>query len=117
MSYEAIKNATGPGTAKRLGRRVENFDDATWNRIVCSVAFQVVHQKFSKTEAIRGVLLQTGDKLIAEATRNDKSWGIGVDADDHRVQKPSQWQGANILGWALMEARAALRLGCLGTEL
>merc|ERR1712025_1083908 len=72
-------------------------------------AFQVVYQKFSKTSSIRGVLLGTDDRLIAEATRQDRNWGIGIDVGDPRVQIPCKWQGANILGWALMEARAALR--------
>ena len=55
------------------------------------------------------MLLQTGDTLIAEATRDDRTWGIGIDVGDPLVQIPSRWYGANILGWALMEVRAALR--------
>jgi len=111
VTFEAIKSCTDPATAKRLGRQVQHFDSAVWDRIVCSVAFEVVYQKFSKTAVIRDVLLETGDRLIAEATRNDKNWGIGLDVGDARVQSPSKWQGSNILGWALMETRNALRHG------
>merc|ERR1711865_833165 len=64
-----------------------------------------------KAAAIRDVLLGTGNSLIAEATRSDRNWGIGIDVGDPRVQTPTKWQGDNILGWALMEARAALRNG------
>ena len=36
-------------------------------------------------------------------------WGIGIDAGEDDVQTPARWKGTNVLGWALMEARAALR--------
>merc|ERR550525_2103699 len=108
-SFDQIKVAKHPAEAKRLGRGVWNFDDSVWTRIVCAVSFQVVYQKFLKTPSIRSILLGTGDKLLAEATRNDKNWGIGIDVGDSRVQTPSAWQGSNILGWALMEARSILQ--------
>lgn len=108
-SYEELVHVKDPSTAKRIGREVLSFAQAVWDHIVCAVAFEVVHQKFSKTPALQPVLLQTGDRLIAEATRNDKNWGIGIDVGDRRVQSPSKWQGFNLLGWALMETRAILR--------
>lgn len=55
------------------------------------------------------VLLPTGDKVLAEAAPNDCIWGIGLSAKDARVQDPSQWQGRNELGIALMRAREHLR--------
>lgn len=108
-TYSEISVASRPSVTKSLGRRVRNFDSRHWDEIVCSVAFQVVFQKFRQTARLRHVLLATGEKLIAEATRNDKIWGIGIDRGDPRVRCPSRWNGANLLGWALMEARAALR--------
>lgn len=110
-SFKKIAKATTPAAAKKLGRLVRGFDDELWSRVVCTVALEVVHQKFSKTSSIREVLLGTGHKLLAEATRNDRNWGIGIDLGDERVQTPARWQGANILGWALMMAREALRCG------
>jgi len=94
---------------KSLGREVTPFVSETWNSVVCSVAFEAVHQKFAKTPSLQGVLLQTGEKLIAEATKDDANWGIGIDEGDPRAETPAAWEGSNVLGWALMEARAALR--------
>eukprot|EP00931_Biecheleriopsis_adriatica_P050067 TRINITY_DN28981_c0_g2_i1.p1 TRINITY_DN28981_c0_g2~~TRINITY_DN28981_c0_g2_i1.p1 ORF type:complete len:485 (+),score=79.93 TRINITY_DN28981_c0_g2_i1:75-1529(+) len=108
-SFEAMKVSQTPAHVKSLGRSVKHFDDAVWNQIVCAVAFEVVYQKFSKTNGLAELLLGTGCQLIAEATRNDRNWGIGIDVGDPLVQQPSKWRGSNILGWALMEARAALR--------
>lgn len=111
--YLRIARCRDPSEAKALGRQVEGFNDSVWDRIVCSVAFQVVFQKFSKTPKLQRALLATGDCVIAEATRNDVNWGIGIDRGDPRCTMPSQWRGCNILGWALMETRSALRAsGC-----
>lgn len=54
------------------------------------------------------MLLATGWKVIAEATRRDRNWGIGINMGDPRCENPSEWRGANLLGWALMEVRFAL---------
>jgi len=108
-SYRRIVAADTPFEAKQLGKSVDNWDDAQWQHVLCSVAFDVVWQKFSKTPALQSTLLATGNSLIAEATRADRVWGIGLDKGSPEIQKPSQWRGANILGWALMEVRAELR--------
>jgi len=54
-------------------------------------------------------LLATGTKLIAECTAGDKIWGTGVNEDDPRARQPARWNGTNVLGWALMEARTMIR--------
>ena len=38
----------------------------------------------------------------------DKIWGIGLAADDPRAANPLQWQGLNLLGFALMAVREEL---------
>lgn len=108
-AYNQIAAAADPRKAKALGRRVQGWEEGLWDTVVCSVAFEVCYQKFSKTPSIQKVLLATGDRLIAEATVNDANWGIGINTGDPRVQRPAAWEGTNILGWALMEARAELR--------
>ncbi len=41
----------------------------------------------------------------------DRVWGIGLAADDAAAADPERWRGPNLLGFALMEARARLRAG------
>jgi ribA/ribD-fused uncharacterized protein len=110
-SYEKIaaSNAS-PAIIKGMGRKVQGFNDDIWKSIECSVAYEVVYQKFLKVDEVRHVLLSTEDWVIAEATRNDSNWGIGLDVGDKLVHHPAQWPGTNMLGWALMETRTALRL-------
>merc|ERR1711862_542403 len=107
--YHEIAATTRPVDAKTLGKSVDNFDPDLWDLLVCSVAFEVVYQKFSKIYAIQAALLSTGDRLLVEATRADAVWGIGIDKGDAAILRPSAWRGSNVLGWALMEVRQKLR--------
>jgi len=86
---------------------LQGFDQDLWNRIDCSVAFQVVLQKFSKTLELKKILLKY-EGLYAEMTSNDVNWGTGIDRWDPVKTVPSKWQGDNMLGWALTEVRALL---------
>lgn len=47
--------------------------------------------------------------MLVEASPVDRIWGIGLAADDPRAMHPEQWQGLNLLGFALMDARDALQ--------
>ncbi|MBU8861312.1 MULTISPECIES: NADAR family protein [unclassified Micromonospora] len=97
-----------PHRAKALGRQVRGFDEATWaaRRHEIVVAGSVA--KFSQHEPLRRFLLGTGDRVLVEASPTDRIWGIGLTADDPRAADPSRWRGGNLLGFALMEARATL---------
>jgi ribA/ribD-fused uncharacterized protein len=58
---------------------------------------------------LREFLLGTGDRVLVEASPQDRIWGIGLAADDERASVPEQWLGLNLLGFALMEVRHRLR--------
>jgi len=67
------------------------------------------YQKFAQHAELRNHLLSTGDKVLVEASPVDKIWGIGMKGDDPAACHPALWKGENLLGFALMEARAKLR--------
>ena len=109
-SYDRILAAPKPIDAKKLGRAVAPFDAARWDALVCGVAHDVLSAKFGGGgPELAAVLLGTGNHLLAEAAPKDRVWGIGLSQSDLRVQTPAQWQGANVLGWALMQVRDELR--------
>ena len=107
-TFNDIKVTSIALAAKRLGRRIKIFDQSRWERIVCSVAYTVLLQKFSQNDELARILLGTPETLIAEAAISDSYWGIGLRLDDPRTQDPTEWQGCNLLGWALMEVRSSL---------
>ena len=98
-----------PSKVKALGREVKGFVDAQW----ASARFDAVTAgsiaKFSSSPELRAYLLSTGESVLVEAAPRDRIWGIGLGRENPLVREPSRWRGQNLLGFALMRARAALR--------
>ncbi|MFG1953520.1 NADAR family protein [Micromonospora sp. NPDC048830] len=105
---ERILSAGHPQRAKSLGRQVSGFDETVWaaRRYDIVVAGSVA--KFAAHDDLRAFLLGTGDSVLVEASPVDRVWGIGLAADHPDAADPARWRGANLLGFALMDARAAL---------
>ena len=108
-AWQSIRAAPTPGAAKALGRKVRHFDQATWDAGCFDIVVRGNVAKFGQNEPLRHYLLETGDKVLVEASPVDRIWGIGLAADDPRAQDPARWRGSNLLGFALMQARAMLR--------
>ena len=107
--HHQILASGSPGHAKALGRRVEGFREDVWNAQRCEIVRRGNLAKFGQHPALRAFLLQSGSRVLAEASPVDKIWGIGLTADDPRAANPLQWQGLNLLGFALMAVREELR--------
>lgn len=104
----AVLAARTPAEAKHAGRLVRDFDDAIWTRERFAVVADGSRHKFASDPALRDFLVGTGRRVLVEASPLDRIWGIGLAADDPRADDPTKWRGANLLGFALMEARARL---------
>jgi ribA/ribD-fused uncharacterized protein len=108
-SLAAILAVHGPGDAKAKGRQIKGFSEATWGARRFEVVVQGNLHKFSQHPALLRYLLDgTAGQVLVEASPVDRVWGIGLAQDDPRATKPAQWRGENLLGFALMEARAQL---------
>ncbi|MBW5482821.1 DUF1768 domain-containing protein [Streptomyces bambusae] len=105
----AALEATSPAAAKKAGRLVRGFDDTVWQRERYGIVVAGSVHKFASTPQLRAYLLGTGERVLVEASPLDRIWGIGLAADDERALDPTRWRGLNLLGFALMEARARLR--------
>ena len=109
-SYDKISRSnTSPKACKALGRKVKPFRQDVWAGVVVEVAVEIATQKFASDPALWKVLDGTGDRVLAEMTKNDSYWGTGIDRSHADAQTPSAWPGTNILGYALMVARERLR--------
>ncbi|MFG3164742.1 NADAR family protein [Streptomyces sp. NPDC048232] len=103
-----------PAEAKKAGRLVRGFDETVWQRERFAIVVEGSTHKFASDPALRGFLLDTGDRVLVEASPVDRVWGIGLSASDEAATDPERWRGANLLGFALMGARERLRARASG---
>ncbi|MFK4103503.1 NADAR family protein [Streptomyces sp. NPDC019531] len=104
-----ILAAGSPAQAKKMGRLVRAFDEQRWRRERFGIVAEGSFHKFAAHPDLRQFLLNTGDRVLVEASPVDRVWGIGLAADDEAASDPARWRGPNLLGFALMETRARLR--------
>ena len=103
--FEQIVAADSPGKVKSLGRKVKNFSDDLWVRKRFEIVLEGNLAKFSQNPALMTFLLSTKNCVIIEASPLDKVWGVGLAADDPKIENPTLWEGENLLGFVLMETR------------
>ncbi len=103
-----VLKAPNPGAAKALGRKVRGFDDAVWQQHRFSIVVRANEAKFTQNRQLDQFLQQTGNRILVEASPADRIWGIGLAQDDEKINNPNQWQGLNLLGFALMQVRRAV---------
>lgn len=108
-TMKKILVASGPDEAKTLGRQVSPWDQAKWDAVKFEAVVVANVAKFGQDRDLRQFLLGTLDTVLVEASPHDKVWGIGLRREDADSKNPNTWRGENLLGFALMEARARLR--------
>lgn len=107
-AFERILQATSPAVVKSLGRKVRGFDERTWDEKRFEIVVAGSLGKFGQNAALGQFLLETGRRVLVEASPVDRIWGIGLAKDDPGAERPSAWRGHNLLGFALMAARQKL---------
>ncbi|MFJ4965673.1 NADAR family protein [Streptomyces sp. NPDC088729] len=110
----AVLRAGSPAAAKTAGRLVRGFDEDVWIRERFALVVAGSVHKFGQDAELGRYLLDTGDRVLVEASPVDRIWGVGLAADDERVERPGEWRGLNLLGFALMAARERLRAAGAG---
>lgn len=129
QTVTAVLSESKPAKQKGLGRQVKGFAEEEWDKVKYEVVVQANSLKFGNGDATPGdkfvyppdgkpdqdetvslkrLLLATGDRELAEASRFDSVWGIGYKEDDALTCARKSW-GQNLLGKALMEVRRRLR--------
>lgn len=104
-----ILSSSSPREHKSHGRKVANFDDRRWDAVKFDVVVRGNLAKFSQNKEMMSVLLESGEKVLAEASPRDCVWGIGLGSGHPDARDMSKWRGSNLLGKALMRVRQILR--------
>lgn len=106
---QLIMKESSQGVIKKLGRQIKNFDEKEWDKNKMNIVIKGNVLKFSQNEELKKFLLETGDKILVEASPRDRIWGIGMDQNNPDVYKPFRWKGLNLLGFSLMHARDIIK--------
>jgi ribA/ribD-fused uncharacterized protein len=105
---ETIITETSATKIKKYGRQVQNFNDIIWKEKRYNIMLEALRLKFNQNEIIKQKLLETKSKILYEASKNDRIWGIGYcDKDAIQLNDKNKF-GENLLGNALMEIRSEL---------
>ncbi len=97
---EAIRGTPSPMIAARMGRSRAHAIRADWDGAKIEIMHRAVMAKFTQHQALRELLLSTGDSEIVEHSQNDSFWADGGDG-----------RGLNMLGKILMQVRDEPRRG------
>ena len=101
--HETVKRLmqnADPMEAFVIGRRYSRRSD--WFDVNVDVMRKAVHAKFTQNQALKELLLSTGDHPLVQIKPGDWFWGTGPDNN-----------GKNMLGELLMELRKGLRNGSI----
>lgn len=100
-----ILKATEPQAQKMLGRKVKGYNDAVWlaNREKYILIGMI--QKYAQNPQELKWLMETEDAILVEASERDRTYGVGLNENDPRIENPYEWQGANLCGELTMKAR------------
>jgi ribA/ribD-fused uncharacterized protein len=97
-----------PDVIKKLGRKIKGFNNEKWDKYKFSIVKFGNYLKFKQDKTMLNYMLSTKNKILVEASPYDKIWGIGLSKENQDVFDVNKWQGENLLGFAIMEARDLL---------
>ncbi|AFU63847.1 hypothetical protein [Salmonella phage SSE121] len=95
-----IANVYHPQEAKKLGRRVKNFDNSKWEAFRENIVVNGLYAKMMANPTIKdaAIKLRKEGRVFVEASPYDAIWGIKMAENDPGVEDPTNWKGLNLLG-------------------
>ncbi len=93
--FEKIKNAYSPSEAAKLGRSRKYPLRTDWEKVKDNIMMIALKAKFNQHPNLKKILINTGNAILVEHTKNDSYWGDGGDGT-----------GKNMLGKSLMILRS-----------
>ena len=103
-SQTTVLNSETALGAKRAGREVSNYDHKRWCKHAKEICKPGIDAKFCQNPRAMQALLETGDKLLVECTK-DNVWGNGYLLGHPNCLRRQTWKSKGILGEILEEIR------------
>lgn len=102
---DEILHADSPKIAKKLGRKVKNFNADKWKEVSRDFMKQGLRLKFSQNPKLIKELIKHPNHSFVEASPFDSIWGIGMNEFHPDSDDESCWRGSNWLGQCLNEIK------------
>ncbi len=74
-----------PGKMKQFTRNLPHFNRQEWETHSEDIGYTAVLNKFQQNQDLHKYLMDTGEKLLVEASVYDTLWGIGLRLDDPEI--------------------------------
>ncbi len=100
LAFHSTK-AKYPVQATAIGRPVKLEDDMR-----LEVMRTGLTAKFEQNDDLKKHLLETGNKMLVEASPIDQFWGSGCGLHSETLKSLSKWSGWNEMGKLLMQLRS-----------
>jgi ribA/ribD-fused uncharacterized protein len=107
--FQMILKTDSPRSAKAYGRQVKNFNEDIWWTSRYFIMVDILLAKFGQNQELKEFLLSTEASTLVECSPSDKIWGVGLSLSDPSWENKENWQGKNLLGYALMYTRSKLQ--------
>jgi len=107
--YDKILAAPTPKNAQLLGTEIKDFDEEHWSEHRYDIIKTGNIHKFNQYPSLAEQLLQSGNKVLVEASVTDLVWEAYAERRDYTVIYMDRWSHINVYGFALMGARDFLR--------
>ena len=108
-TFAKILKAKSAQSAKSFGNKVKEFKEEVWKEKQDEVMKSILRAKFTQNLDLRKKLLDTEEKVLANADSRDRYWGIGTSANTSVAKDPKKWKGENKLGKMLEALRTELK--------
>ena len=101
---ERIINTRSALACKKLGYTVQNYNHQGWIDSLEALCTNGIRAKFEQNPPLLRALMNTGDKVIVESSKDD-IWGTGVPLFRWDCLQEKLWMSRGKLGTILMEIR------------
>ena len=107
LKAREIMGEDRPWELRRLGREVRGLNEGDWRRAP-NVVYKGNRAKFLQNEGARTELFESRGKILVEASRGDRFWGIGLEMGGREIQvngREGFREGFNAVEEGFMEGR------------
>ena len=110
---EVSDRSRDPMVCKRLGRKVKNYVDSEWDKVRYKYMLEPNVERFRQDDNLKAKILDPKfeGKTFVEASPLDGIWGIrlGMETPLNELDDESKWNGKNLLGQVITEARRIVK--------